>query len=203
MYRTLFIYFNLQHDDESSSRKFDDITGQITDVLNNQCQCNVQDSYIGELRFICADDEDNDRIILQGSIVGTALASSQKLIQDLDDWRATSPHFVVLGVKLYVNNTCPVALESYDTHTQCAVPKADAQLSVEGDTVNIAPYVGGFVGAGIAIIAVIIVALVVVIVIVVIRRSGNKKYEITINYIAACMYYCYFFKEYLVKMSSL
>ncbi len=122
------------------------------------------------MRFVCADDEDDDRVILQGSVVGTAGASSMVLVQHLEEWKVTSPHFVIQGLKVYVNESCPVALDNYDTHTQCVVQSPNRQTGT-GDSVNISTVVGGVIGAAIAVIVIVIVALIVVIAVILMRRS--------------------------------
>ena len=134
-------------------------------------QCNVQIAYFGDMRFICYDT----RVLVQGSIVGTSLASSQSLIRDLEEWKNTAPVLVILGLQVYVNETCQVALDDFGSHTQCDVPTAFASFPTGATDANIGGYVGGGLIIGVAAVIMVIVILVVVIVVVLVRRSRKKR----------------------------
>lgn len=135
----------------------------------------MQTTYFDDMRFICRNPDD-DRILVQGSIVGTALATSTKLVQYLDDWRKTdSPHFVILGLQLYVNKTCEVALDDFGSHTQCEVPERppDAIEDTTGSTDTAILF--GFIGVVLVAVIVVIFILVIVIAVVLVKRSGKRK----------------------------
>lgn len=126
------------------------------------------------MRFICS-DRDDTRVLVQGSIVGTSLASSQSLIRDLEDWKNTAPVLVILGLQVYVNQTCEVALDDFGSHTQCDVPTQDAVSATGGTDADIGGYIAGIVGGVAAAVIMVIVILVVVIAVVLVRRSGKKR----------------------------
>ena len=127
------------------------------------------------MRFICH-DKDDTRVLVQGSVVGTSLASSQSLIRDLEEWKNTAPVLVILGLQVYVNETCQVSLDDFGSHTQCDVPTSGSFIGDDGGTdANIGGYVGGLVGGIAAAVVIVIVILVVVIAVVLVRRSGSKR----------------------------
>lgn len=126
------------------------------------------------MRFICS-DEDRNRILVQGSIVGTALASSTNLISYLEDWKNDGAILTILGLQVYVNASCEVALDDFGSHTQCIYEGPQGQVDpTGGDEVDIGPYVGGIVGAAVVAIVIIIIVVIIVIAVVLVRRSGKQ-----------------------------
>ena len=90
-----------------------------------------------------------------------------------------SPISLLKAFKLYVNESCEVALDDFGSHTQCTLPTSSSssteRIVGEDSSSDSSPYIGGIVGAIGAAVVIVIIVLVIVIAIVLIRKTGKRK----------------------------
>ena len=146
-----------------------DVAEALTDVLNNFCKCGVQMNYFGNMRFLC-DDNDNNRVLFQASVIGTPTFGSVELIEYLDQWKNSSPIVVVEGLQLQVDSMCDVSIDDFGIHTHCTTP-IDLDIARQtGDRSG--PYIAGI---SVVIVAALVFALVMVVVVFLYRRIRIKR----------------------------
>ena len=115
------------------------------------------------MRFQC-DETDNTRVIFQGSLIGTPDYWSYNLIQDLEQWKNSSPIIVVEGLQLQVDSKCDIVINDFGSHAPCdSPPIAEGQVDSSVAKRNrsyIAVTFSMVVFALIAIVAVVIIILI-------------------------------------------
>ena len=56
----------------------------------------------------------DEKVVFQGRLIVSEDKNAFELREDLTQWVSTSPSLIIQGVKLEVDDTCPVAISDFD-----------------------------------------------------------------------------------------
>ena len=82
------------------SEKAADVVQEISNGIEQNCQCIVSSDYITDTKFVC--DEDSNNVIFQGRIISTDEMDSDYLVNQLEMWVSNEPTIVIQKEKVQV-----------------------------------------------------------------------------------------------------
>ena len=104
-YQYLFVPFVVQHED--SLEKVNDFIVGISLELSKTCDCYIPVEYFAHERLIC-ETKQTDKVVFQSRLVVTSDKNTAELLETLKQWVRTSPHLVIQGIQLNVDEYCSV-----------------------------------------------------------------------------------------------
>lgn len=135
---------------------------EFAKAIDSYCDCNIDLSYFNQAQFICTEIDVN-RVIVQATIVGVANADSSTMVEYLQRWASSAPEVIVSGIRLTVDDNCPVGevtVLGEATNTSCIVIAEPTTERIEGtsaalDSTEIITIVLG-IGLGISVLVIIV-----------------------------------------------
>ena len=103
----MFVPFVVQHED--SLELVNDFIFGISLELSKTCDCYIPIEYFAHERLIC-ETKQTDKVVFQSRLVVTSDKNTAELLETLKQWVRTSPHLVVQGIQLNVDEYCSVEL---------------------------------------------------------------------------------------------
>ena len=144
-----------------STNNLQQITNEISQHVEMICSCQFTADNIVEEEF------SNCRASAENTIVYRAKVRLQVPVLEIDvndvveiisSWVQTAPSFVVNGLRIRIDPSCPIVLESYDEEDCFVMSTTTSSFSVQG------PSIGIIVGATVAAVVVIILIVVIIVI---------------------------------------
>ena len=138
----------------ATNSKLNDITNRVVQNINQICQCGVSAELITEGAFQCFRNSDH-QVTFRARLRGTAQITSSQLLAYLEMFVVngdSSTTIAVQGVRLDVDNSCPVAINSF-SDPQCI----STTMTPQSD--NTAAIIGGVVAVIVVVAVTVIIAI--------------------------------------------
>ena len=145
----------------AANAKLNDIANGVIQTINRLCQCGLSAEQITEGAFQCFEDSDQ-QVTFRARLRGTVQVTSSQLLAYLETFVTktdSSTTIAVQGVRLDVDSSCPVAINSF-SDPQCITVSPTPTTVVPQSDNNAA-----IIGAVVAVIVVLVVTVVIIIVI--------------------------------------
>ena len=141
---TLSQFFNAQ-------LKTQDTVDGVLVYLRDQCKCGITSDHIRESKFICPQSNPTEVIYRARLFSPLEISDPQELVQALQQWvKNGSRSLVIAGFRLLVDQTCTVAIDSFNdaecriSTSSVIVPTVKATPSQTptqpGTMLNVLPY---------------------------------------------------------------
>ena len=137
------------------------ITNEISEHVEMICSCQFTADNIVEEEFSSCRASAENTIVYRAEVrlqVPVLEMDVNDIVEIISSWVQTAPSFVVNGLRIRIDPSCPIVLESYDEEDCFVMSTTTSSSSVQG------PSVGIIVGATVA--AVVIIILIVVIIVI-------------------------------------
>ncbi len=149
-----------------------DVVSAVQSGIEAQCQCGFTSEFITDSGFMCQEGLDN-YATFRATMYSLVDVNVSRLLSYVNSWRLSIPSILVQGLFLSVEESCPVAIATFQDE-QCR-GKPDEEEESEKDNLT-APVVGSAIAVAVILA---IVALIVVCTVVVMRRRKRGKATIT------------------------
>ena len=148
----------------ATNAKLNDIANRVIQTIKPLCQCGLSAEQITEGAFQCFEDSDQ-QVTFRARLRGTVQATSSQLLAYLVTKTDSSTTIAVQGVRLDVDSSCPIAINSFSDPQCITVSPTPTAVAPQSD--NTAAIVGG-------VFAVIVVVTVTIVIIMVIAAFVTK-----------------------------
>ena len=148
----------------ATNSKLNDIANRVVQNMNQHCQCGISAELITEGAFQCFENSDH-QVTFRARLHGTAQITSSQLLTYLETFVVkgnSSTTIAVQGVRLDVDNNCPVAINSF-SDPQCI----NTTMTPQSD--NTAAIIGG-------VVAVIVVVTVIIAIAAIVRKCCRSRF---------------------------
>lgn len=110
--------------------EIEEIVKEISNGIEQYCQCNFPRDYIIDTKFIC-DKDTPEYVTFQGRIIGTDERDSADLVEQLNRWTSNKPTVVIQGAQVQVViSEDPVHDEQLEDNTGIAIGLSVAAITV-------------------------------------------------------------------------
>ena len=145
--------------------KLNDIPHGVVQDINQLCQCGLSAERITESAFQCFENSDQ-QVTFRARLHGTAQVTSSQLLTYLETFVSqTDSTIAVQGLRLDVDRSCPVVINSF----------GDPQCTSTTTADNTAAIIGGVVAVIVVMILAVTVIIIITIVAFVIRSRSARS----------------------------
>ena len=166
---------------QDTRRKELDLLTAIADGVEESCQCGFSVTYFADGGFKCFQDSAEVAVTYR-----TQLSAPNGTVEQISLWLSTSPSVVVTGVRLQLDSTCNLVIESLsdrecgvvtEKETTTEIPPAGTSTKSDTQSSQLNLTIGGAIGFAVMILILLVFLLVIILLPVFLWRKFKAKHK--------------------------